>query len=117
MTLRQVLKFLALPLPVDYGAIVEIFNQIITTLIMVSLFTGMGIIFERWLVEAEIVPDRTRWVIINAIGCVLIKQIFFRQISWWLIGPAIILAMTFGVHRGDIWKTMQDGRGWWKSEQ
>lgn len=95
----------------------EIITQIIATLALASIFAGIGILLERWLVKMEIVPDRTKWVIINAIGCVLIKQILFRQVSWWIMGLVIILAITFGLHRGDIWKTMNDGRGWWKVKE
>jgi hypothetical protein len=93
---------------------VEFINELLINLLIISAFAVIGLFLERQLVKGGCAPNRNLLVLLVAFFAVVMKQIWFKQVSWWIFAPAIILAMTLGVHRGDIWRTMQHGRWWWK---
>jgi hypothetical protein len=92
-----------------------ILNLGISPILIGSLLILFGVLIERWLVINGFVRNKTNSVIIIAICSVLIRQIWFISMSWWYFVPFIILAMIFGVNRGDLWTTMNRGRWWWKA--
>jgi hypothetical protein len=79
------------------------------------MFAIPGIIFERWLVIKGIVRDRTRDLIIVVFSIVFIRQMWYPNVSWWYFALFLILGMTLGVNRADLWTTMRQGKWWWKN--
>jgi hypothetical protein len=95
----------------------EIIKTSQTILVIGCIFAVLGVFIERWLIRTGLMLDRTGWVIFTAFSGVIMHQVFLQQVSWWIFAPAILLGMTIGVHRGDLWMTMQRGRWWWKAEE
>jgi len=93
----------------------EALEFISVTFGMCFLIALPGVLIEHWLVQNDLVPNRMGWVMFTAICGVAIKILWFQQVSWWVLAPAIILASILGVHRGDLWATMKRGKRWWKS--
>jgi hypothetical protein len=89
----------------------------VVPLIMGILLSVPGVLFERWLVTRGIVRDNTRSVFVVVFCTVYIKQIWFETISWWYFIPFILLSVTLGVNRADLWTTSKKGKWWWKSDK
>jgi len=123
MTLRQVLKFLAPSLlnfecwHISSNQMATPTSLILNTLAIGLIFTIPGVLFERWLVTNGVVRDRTRDMIIVVFSIVFIRQMWYPSLSWWYFALFLLLGMTLGVNRADLWTTMRRGRWWWKSEQ
>lgn len=85
-------------------------------LIVTLLFAIPGLFIESWIDAQGFAPSDKVSMIIGVLISVLIKTIWFHSTSWWPWGIAMLVAMIFAGHRGDIWMTMKKGRWWWKTE-
>jgi hypothetical protein len=92
----------------------DILNDILNAGTICIVLILIGIWFERWLTKNGFVRDNTISVIALVIISVAVKQLWYSSISWWYFVPFIILAIIFGVNRGDLWTTMNKGKWWWK---
>lgn len=90
-------------------------NVLIGAIVIGSVFALLGVAIENWLVKAGIVRNNTVGVIVIAFFCVLIKQTMFPDFTWIVWSLVILFSVTVGVHRGDVWYTMERGKWWWKS--
>lgn len=90
-------------------------EYIVEILLMTVLFSILGLLIESWMDSQGLAPSDKIASIISIFLLVSIKTIFFHAASWVLWGIALVLAMIFAVHRGDLWITLKRGRWWWKS--
>ena len=92
----------------------EIIYIAVNTLLIGFVFALPGILWNRWLVKEGIVRDSTGPLLVLVFGLVLIREIWYKDISWWYFVLAIIPVITLGIHGPDMWTTMNRGRWWWK---
>lgn len=90
--------------------------------IVVSILISVGLIvpelvIENWLVKMGYVRDYKVTIIIMTLCLVFIKQLWFKDDSWWLWGTLTMLASILGVNRGELGETIKHGAWWWKSEK
>jgi glycopeptide antibiotics resistance protein len=90
---------------------------ILNAFILGSLFAVLGFWFDRWVVKHEFARGSIISMLILDYSAVLIKSIWFSEISWWVYAPLVIFVITIGIHGPDLWTTMMRGRGWWKSKE
>jgi hypothetical protein len=81
--------------------------------ILISIPT---VLLQLWLKKEGWIRDGVGFIIIGVFGCVLIKQIWFSEMSWICLGPLIVIGGLMSMNRGDLWEAMRRGRWWWKSE-
>ena len=76
------------------------------------------VLFEGWLVKKEYIRNNINIMetLLFPIGIVVVKLIWFTNISWWCFFPLMILGETIGVNRVDLWTTMNCGRWCWDSK-
>jgi hypothetical protein len=87
--------------------------------ILVTIGIGVLISIPMVLVQLKLIRDgivrESIWfIVIGAFLGVFIKRIWFNEISWAIFGPLIIIGGLLSLNRGDLWRTMQHGRWWWK---
>lgn len=81
----------------------------ITTIGIGILFAIPATILGYWLEKSEVAPNRFWLSLIFCIVSVLIKRIWFPDISYYIFGSMIILGSTLGVYRMDIyWAVRQE---------
>jgi hypothetical protein len=95
--------------------------QNLTISILVTALSDIGlviavILIENLLVKNGIVRGNRVVLIVTAACAILIKIIWFQNLSWIYFMVLAVLGLPLGVHRGDLWTTMQKGRWWWKNE-
>jgi hypothetical protein len=75
------------------------------------LFAIPGIILGCWLEKSNLAPNRCWLSLIFCVVLVLIKRIWFPDLSYFILGVLIILGSTVGVYRMDIyWSMVQKKR-------
>ena len=95
----------------------EILKQIGVILFVGSLFSALGIIIQNWLVKNGIVRPNKGLIIPFAFAMIIIKQLWYEKLSWVIWCIFVILGLTLGIHRGDLWTTMQRGSWWWRDQK
>ncbi len=70
---------------------------------------------QRLLIKNGIVRNSEVGAVICTILFIVIKQIWFQSVSWWLGALVILWAVILGVNRPDLWTTANRGRWWWKT--
>ena len=94
----------------------DLLRQLGFVLLFGTLFSGLGIIVQNWLVAKGIVrPDKIS-VISISFALVIINVFWFNDLSWWSFSLICILAITLGANRGDLYTTMRLGPWWWKND-
>ena len=90
-------------------------NIFINSILFAAIFVVLGLILEKRFVSLGIFRTNTIGVVIITIFCVVLKQVMLSQLSWFVWGLVILVSQTVGVHRTDVWYTLERGRWWWKS--
>lgn len=94
-------------------------NQTISTLVTGVLGIGLmlaEILIENLLVKVGIVRE-SRIILIVTVACViLIKILWFPNLPWIYFIALALFGIPLGVHRGDLWTTIRQGRWWWMNE-
>jgi hypothetical protein len=94
----------------------ELTIQIIKILLVSLLFAIPGELIDIWLAKNGYVQRCKGCPTIGVFALIIIKELAFQNLSWWIYSIIIILGLVFGLHRGDLWTTMRRGKWWWKSE-
>ena len=95
---------------------IDILRFIFISILYSAVFLIPGLLINDWLAKEGYIRSDRVGVIICTIVIVFIKRIWFDNIAWWLWVLAMIIGMTFGVHRGDLSATIRKGKWWWKSK-
>ncbi len=95
------------------GIVQFIFMVILISVVLIA----PGLILEYWFVKMGYVRDNKWMIIVLTISLVVIKQLWFKDISWWVWGIATVLGIILGGNRGDLGETIKSGAWWWKSEK
>lgn len=85
-------------------------------LLFTLIFSILGVLIASWMEKNGFARKDYPATIIGVFGLVLIKNILFQNVSWWLWSLVIILGIIFALNRYDLWVTMNKGRWWWKTK-
>jgi hypothetical protein len=95
----------------------ELISFVFTSILISILFIIPGVLFESWLEKEGIARGDKTVIVITTIFLVAVKQLWFKDVSWWWGGLFIMLALALSVHRRDMTETWKRGRWWWKQEK
>ena|ERR1700690_4098736 len=98
----------------------EILKNIIFAAITAILTIIAAILVSDWLEKIGAIRHYKNGriaMIILGLFFVLTKLILFNATSWWLWGIGIFLGATLAFNRGDLSRTIADGRWWWKQSK
>lgn len=87
-----------------------------TAFVVAGLLTACGIISQRLLIQYGFVRGGAFSAAVAVVITVAVWQIWFPTASWCVVTPVVVLAMTLGANRADLWTTVNRGRWWWKSK-
>ena len=94
-----------------------ILRSLFTAILTSSVIVILAVLFYVWMVKIGAIPEKKgeRYVIAIFVIClVMIKAVIPNDIPWWVWGIGVLLAVTFGYHRGHLSKALSQGRWWWK---
>ncbi len=85
----------------------------LTAFIAGGVLSILGVLSQHLLIRYGFVRGGPLSGVVAVVIVVALWQFFFPSASWCVVTAVIVLAMTLGANRADLWTTMNRGRWWW----
>lgn len=91
----------------------EILDYIIVSVSMFTVFSGLGVVFDNWLIKTGRIQYSKRiMIIVVSFLLVFIKPLFLKDVSWWVYGLIHIVGL-LSLNRSDLGESIKSGPWWW----
>ena len=81
-----------------------------------TVFSILGVLFEKLLVKYGVVRGKTIWVILECFFIGAMMRIVDSEGAYLLFSFAASILIAISLNRSDLISSLEKGRWWWKSQ-